>query len=69
MTSLLVKRKAQNRVINDFRKLVDEKINATYEDFNDGKINLLNTYKQTLENKFQKCLALNFREDEDYESE
>ena len=56
ITSLLVERRAQNRVINDVRKLVDEKINVLYEDFNDGKITLLNIYKETLENKSEKML-------------
>ena len=36
--------------------LVDEKINVPYEDFNDGKITLLNIYKETLENKSEKML-------------
>ena len=75
MVSLSVKKRTQNRVINDVRKLVDEKINVVYEDFNDGKVNLLNTYKQTLENKLEKCLTLNeeisniIEEDRDYDSE
>ena len=56
ITSLSVERSAQNRVINDVRKLVDEKINVPYEDFNDGKITLLNIYKETLENKSEKML-------------
>ena len=59
MASLSVKRKAQNRVIDDVRKLVDEKINVVHEDFNDGKITLLNAYKQTLENELEKCLTTN----------
>ena len=49
-------KRAQNRVINDVRKLVDEKINVSYEDFNDGKIILLNIYKETLEKKSVKML-------------
>ena len=75
MASLSVKKRTQNRVTNDVRKLVDEKINVLYEDFNDGKVNLLNTYKQTLENKLEKCLTLNeeisniIEEDKDYDSE
>ena len=70
-----MKKRTQNRVINDVRKLVDEKINVVYEDFNDRKVNLLNTYKQTLENKLEKCLTLNeeisniIEEDKDYDSE
>ena len=56
ITSLSVEKSAQNRVINDVRKLVDEKINVPYEDFNDGKITLLNIYKETLENKSEKML-------------
>ena len=32
MASLSVKRRARNRIINDVRKLVDEKINVVYED-------------------------------------
>ena len=53
-----MKRIARNRVINDVRKLVHEKIKFVYADFNDVKINLLNTYKQTLENKLEKCLNI-----------
>ena len=75
MPSLSVKRRARNKVINHVRKLVDEKINVAYEDFNDGKITLLNAYKQTLENKLENCLTINeeisniLEEDVDCESE
>ena len=69
MASLSVKRRAWNRPINDARKLVDRKINVVYKDLNDGKINLLNTYRQTLENKLEKCLTTIIEEDVDYESE
>ena len=59
MASFSVKRGARNRLNNDARKLVHEKINVVYEDFNDGKITLLNSYKQTLENKLEKCSTIN----------
>ena len=55
------------------QKLITKGI--VYEDFNDGKINLLNTYKQTVEMKLEKSLTLNeknsniIEEDEDYQSE
>ena len=66
---------ASSWLLNDVRKLIDEQIYVVYEDFNDGKIKLLNTYPQTLENKLEKCLTLieeisNIVEaDADYESE
>ena len=75
MASFSVKRRARNRLNNDARKLVHEKINVVYEDFNDGKITLLNSYKQTLENKLEKFSTINeeisniLGEVEDYQSE
>lgn len=55
MASLSVKRRARNRLINDVKKLVDEKINVVYKGFNGGKFILLNACKQTLENKLEQC--------------
>ena len=74
MAYFSVKKRAQKWVIN-VRKLVDEKIIVVYEDFNDGKISFLTTYKQNLENKLEKYITFNKQiwnvtdQDEDYESE
>ena len=60
------------------QKIINQRLitkGIVYEDFNDGKINLLNTYKQTVEMKLEKSLTLNeknsniIEEDEDYQSE
>ena len=71
MAYFSVKKRAQKWVIN-VRKLVDEKIIVVYEDFNDGKISFLTTYKQNLENKLEKYITFNKQiwnvtdQDEDY---
>ena len=45
MASLSVKRRARNKLNNDVKQLVDEKVNVFDKDFYDGKLTLLNAYK------------------------
>ena len=75
MASLSVKRITRSRYVTNVTKLVQGKINIAYNDsnFDQSKINLLNTYRETLEDKLKKVLVISdemlvlIEDDEEYE--
>ena len=62
MASLSVNTRARSRYVTDVTKLVQEKINIIYNDsnFDQSKINLLNTFRETLGDKLEKVVAITY---------